>query len=338
MLLEAHTRLTRLASTMDVNDFIHVNCTYFPRSSRSKSQFEIVPVDIPLPSTRADFDVSYYLNERSPIIGSGFKEPFDQYGSQLGREEEDSPVLEEHVVSPSRQWSSLLQPSPRVSPSHPSSTGGGVPPHYEDVDLFSQPEVASSTTQVIDIEPLASPTRPASDVFGQIQDAPIVEEIAVVVPSAREVEVINCSDIDSCDSKRRLLGDSTDEDSDDDNDDVNEGIPLPTAPALELDIVDPALAPRFALVVDSLPPASTIAASSSIPTIDKFYNAAGKVPHPESIILKQESGWWANREMQKRRKAEERANSARELQRIQEEATRLLEQNATLQQELNLAR
>ena len=143
MLLEAHTRLTRLASTMDVNDFIHVNCTYLPHSSGSKSQSEIVPVDIPLPSTAAptwrprpaalmpppstvpvevaplalpspppstkvDFDVSHYLNERSPIIGSGLQEPLDQYGFQLGREEEDSPVSEEHVVSPSRQQSSPL--------------------------------------------------------------------------------------------------------------------------------------------------------------------------------------------------------------------------------------
>ena len=112
MLLEAYTRLTRLASIMDVNDFIHVNCTYLPHSSGSESQSEIIPVDIPLPSTaaparwphptalmpspsavpvevaplalpspppstRADFDVSHYLNERSPIIGSGLEEPFD---------------------------------------------------------------------------------------------------------------------------------------------------------------------------------------------------------------------------------------------------------------------
>ena len=143
MLLEAHTRLTRLASTMDVIDFIHINCTYLPRSSGSESQSEIVPVDIPLPSTtaparwprlvalipppsavpvevaplalpspppltRADFDVSLYLNERSPIIQSGLEEPLDQYGSQFGREEEDSPVSEEHVVSPSTQRSSPL--------------------------------------------------------------------------------------------------------------------------------------------------------------------------------------------------------------------------------------
>ena len=41
--------------------------------------------------------------------------------------------------------------------------------------------------------------------------------------------------------------------------------------------------------------------------------------------------------MRKPKKAKERANTARELQRIQEEAARLVEQNATLQQELNLA-
>ena len=72
--------------------------------------------------------------------------------------------------------------------------------------------------------------------------------------------------------------------------------------------------------------------------MDEFYNVAEKAPHPESIIPKQESGWWANREMQKRRKAEERAYSTQELQRIQEEAAWLAEQNATLQRELNLAR
>ena len=193
-----------------------------------------------------------------------------------------------------------------------------------------------STAQVIDTKPPASPTRPVSDVAGQIQDALVVEEIVVVAQSAREVEVINCSDIDSCDSKRRLLGDSTDEDSNDDDNGVNEGVPLPAAPIPELDIVDLALAPSSALVVGSLPPASTITASSSIPAVNKSYNAIGKAPHPESIIPKQEFGWWANREMQKRRKAEERANSARELQRIQEEAAQLAEQNATLQRELNL--
>ena len=200
--------------------------------------------------------------------------------------------------------------------------------------------MASSTAQVIDTEPSASPTCPASDVAGRIQENPAVEEIAVVAPSAVEVAVINYSDIDSCDSKR-LLGDSTDEDSDGDDVSVDKGVQLPAAPAPPapgLNVVDPALAPPTASVVGFLPPASTVAASSSIPTMDEFYNAAGKAPHPESIVPKQESGWWANREMRKRKKAKERANTARELQRIQEEAARLTEQNATLQRELNLAR
>ena len=107
---------------------------------------------------------------------------------------------------------------------------------------------------------------------------------------------------------------------------------------LSLDVVNPALALPGAFDVGSLPPASTVAASSSIPAMDEFYNAAGKAPHPESIVPKQEFGWWANREMQKQRKAEERANIARELQRIQEKAARLAEQNANLQWKLNLAR
>ena len=208
---------------------------------------------------------------------------------------------------------------------------------YEDVDLLSQPEVALSMAQVIDTKAPASPTHLASNVAGQIQDAPAVEEIAVVAPSVTEVDVINCSNIDSCNSKG-LLGDSTDEDSDDDDDGVNEGVPLPATPGPELNTVDLALAPPTAFDVGSFPPTSTVAASSSIPAMDEFYNAVGKAPHPKSIIPKQESGWWANCEMRNRRKAKERANSARELQRIQEEAARLAEQNATLQQELNLVR
>ena len=353
---------TRLASTMDVNDFNHVNCAYLPRSSGSGSQSEIVPVDIPLPltaapvrrprpaalmlppstvenaplalpspspSTRADFDVSHFLSERSPVIGSGLDEPFDQYGSQLLYREEVSPVSEENVISPGRDRSSPLRPSPRVSPPHASSTGGGFPPQYEDVDLLGQPEVVSSTAQVIDTEPPASPTRPTSDVARQIRETPAVEEIAVVAPSVVEVQVINYSDIDSCDSKR-LLGDSTNEDSDDNDVGVNKGVSLPAPLASELNVVDPALAPPAAFDVGSLPPTSTVVASSSIPAMDEFYNAAGKAPHPESIVPKQESGWWANREMRKRKKAEERANTARELQRIQEEAARFTEQNANL--------
>ena len=70
---------------------------------------------------------------------------------------------------------------------------------------------------------------------------------------------------------------------------------------------------------------------------DEFYNVAGKAPHPDAVIPKVESEWWKNREMQKKRKAEERAKAEAELQKIKEDVARLAEQNAILQRELNLA-
>ena len=241
MLLEAYTQLTRLASSMDVNDFNHVKCIYCPHPFGSGSEYEIVPVDVPLlptatparrpcpaalmppptaalvkvtsqapssllPSTRVDFNVFHYLNERSPIIGSGLEEPFDQYGSQFGQEGNGSPVSEEHLLSPNRQHSSPHQSSLQVSPLHLSSTRGGNPVHSKDVDLFSQPKVASLMAQLMDIEPQDSPTHSAFDVAEQLQAFATMEEISVVAPFAEEVQVINCSHIKSCDSKRRLLG------------------------------------------------------------------------------------------------------------------------------------
>ena len=111
-----------------------------------------------------------------------------------------------------------------------------------------------------------------------------MEEIAVVVPFAREVEVINYIDIDSCNSKR-LLGDSTDEDNDDDDDGVNEGVPLPTAPTPKLNIVDLALAPPSAPIVGSLPPASTLQLLRPFERWTGFTTLPGRrrIPSPSSL-------------------------------------------------------
>ena len=147
MLLDAHSRLVNLASTMDIDDFNHVNYAYLPRAFGSGSQLaflhEIVPVppiagqvrhsrplalmplptlpskenptEAPLsppPSTRIDFDVSQYLVDKSPIIGSGIERPFDQYGSLLSHET-----------------------SPCASPSHPFSTEDKHPLQFEEGGL-----------------------------------------------------------------------------------------------------------------------------------------------------------------------------------------------------------
>ena len=126
-----------------------------------------------------------------------------------------------------------------------------------------------------------------------------------------------------------MLGDSTDGDSDDDDVGVNSGVTLPATHPLAGGGLAPAL--------DSIPTTSTKAAPLSTPAVDEFYNAAGKALHPEAIIPKTESGWWANRNLRKQRKAKEKAKAALELQHIQERAAALAEQNATLQRALNLA-
>ena len=70
------------------------------------------------------------------------------------------------------------------------------------------------------------------------------------------------------------------------------------------------------------------------PAVDDFYNATGKASHPNAIVPKQESDWWAAHEEWKRRKAQERELAALQLREVQEQATRLAEQNATLEKEL----
>ena len=86
--------------------------------------------------------------------------------------------------------------------------------------------------------------------------------------------VINISDIESYSSERRLLGDSLDEDNDDDDEGITHGVEMPSAQE------------RRAMEVDAPFAALTGAGPASTPTMDDFYNAAGKAPHPNAIVPK----------------------------------------------------
>ena len=120
------------------------------------------------------------------------------------------------------------------------------------------------------------------------------DEIALVAASVEGRVVITISDVESYGSERRLIEDSTDEDNDDDNEGVTEGIEMPFAPE------------RRAVEVDASSATLTKVGPISTPAVDKFYNAAGKAPHPDVILAKQESGRWAAQEEWKRRKHQER--------------------------------
>ena len=116
---------------------------------------------------------------------------------------------------------------------------------------------------------------------------------------------------------------------------MDQGVTLPVAEDLQRH--ESVLVARPAADDQSCPIAANAKADVRAPVDDEFYNAAGKAPHPDSIIPKVESGWWKNCKMRKKRKVEERAKVELELQKMREDAARLAEQNANLQRELNLA-
>ena len=157
-------------------------------------------------------------------------------------------------------------------------------------------------------------------------NAPVDEEIAAVMAPVEGRIIINVSDVESYGTGRHLLADSSDGDSDDDDEGVSHGVEMPSAPE-----------PR-PMEVDAPSTALTGAGPTSAPAEDDFYNAVGNAPHPDSIVPKQESGWWAAREERKRRKAQEREQAALQLRQAQEQAACLAEQNAALERELRDAR
>ena len=127
------------------------------------------------------------------------------------------------------------------------------------------------------------------------------KEIAVVMAPMEGRIVINVSDVESYGTGRHLLRDSLDGDSDDDDEGVSHGVEMPSA-----------LEPR-PMEVDA-PSAALIGAGLVFaPVEDEFYNAAGKAPHLDAIVPKQESSWWAAHEEWKRRKAQEQEQAALQL-------------------------
>ena len=103
-------------------------------------------------------------------------------------------------------------------------------------------------------------------------DAPVDEQVEVVAPPVEGRIVINVSDVESYGTKPHLLGDSLD--SDDNDEEVSHGVEMPFARD-----------PR-PMEVDAPSAASTGAGPVSAPAEDDFYNAAGKAPHPDAIVLK----------------------------------------------------
>ena len=103
-------------------------------------------------------------------------------------------------------------------------------------------------------------------------------------------DVINCSNISSCDLQRHLLGESTDGNSDEDDKCIDQKVAFPVVVDLQQPLLQPTLDAHPAPDNCSHRAALTTIASAPAPVVDEFYNIAGKALHPNSIIQKVESG------------------------------------------------
>ena len=236
-----------------------------------------------------EFNVDQFLVDTASPVPSPTEVGINQYGlmfqhvANLQRDSSD-----EDNTPPLRD-ARHQRPPPRVSPVRQPSPMGEDIERHEDPDVQGR-ELVPFNSQRMDVatnQPVRSP--PSPDVTDR-SNAPVDEGIAVVTAPVEARIAINVSDVESYGTRPHLLGDSSD--SDDDDEGVSHGVEISSTPK-----------PR-PMEVDAPSGASTGAGQASAPAEDDFYNAAGKAPHPDSIIPKQESGWWAAREERKRKKAQ----------------------------------
>ena len=87
--------------------------------------------------------------------------------------------------------------------------------------------------QIMDVDTVLTSPSPHTHTATDVQNQSPIDEIALVEQSFTKRVMINCSNISSCDSQRRLLGESTDGDSNEDDGGVDQGVTLPATADLQ---------------------------------------------------------------------------------------------------------
>ena len=327
VLLQAHILRSVLAAKLDMNDFLHVESVYLPRSAigsgpalRSASDL-LSALDAPhavrsptlartvsppsahpaVPSSTErhtiaeEFNVGQFLVDTASPVPSSSQAGIDEYGSMFQHISIEQRDTSNEDITPPLRDARRQRPPPSVSSvCHPS-------PMDKDIERLEDPDVQGRelvifNSQGMDVAANKPVRLPPSPDGMDRSDAPMDERVEVVTAPVEGRIVINVSDVESYGTKPHLLGDSSD--SDDNNEGVSHGVEMPFAQG-----------PR-PMEVDAPSATSTGAGPVSAPAEDDFYNAAGRAPHPDAIVPKQESGWWAAREERKRKKAQEREQAA----------------------------
>ena len=330
VLLQAHILRSVLATSLDMYDFLHVESVYLPWSGSGsrpalRSASELLPTadaphawDPPTPATTTrppsahpavpsltkrrtaaeEFNVGQFLVERASPVPSPSEAGINQYGSMFQHVAIQQRDTSDEDVTPLHPDTGHNRPSPEASPIRRPS------PMDEDIERHEDPDVQGRelvifNSQGMDIAPNEPVRLPPSPDGMDRSDALVDEQVKVVTAPVEGRIVINVSDVESYGTGRHLLGDSSD--SNDDDEGVSYGIEMPST-------LDP-----HPMEVDAPSAASIGADPMSAPAEDDFYNAAGKAPHPDAIVPKQKSGWWAAHEERKLKKAQEREQAALQL-------------------------
>ena len=303
VLLQAHILRSVLAAMLDMNDFLHVESVYLPRSASGsgpalRSASDLLPaLDAPhvvrsrtpartvsppsahpaVPSSTKrrtaaeEFNVGQFLVDTASPIPSPSQAGIDQYGSMFQHVSNEQRDTSDEDVTPPLRDAHRQCPPPRVSHVRRPS------PMDEDIERREDPDVQgrelvifnSQGMDVVANKPIRLP--PSPDGMDR-SDAPVDEQVEVVTARVESRIVINVSDVESYGTKPHLLGDSSD--SDDNDEGVSHGVEMPFARE-----------PR-PMEVDAPSAASTGAGPVCAPAKDDFYNAAGRAPHPDAIVLK----------------------------------------------------
>ena len=254
-----------------------------------------------------EFNVDQFLVDKTSPVPSPAEAGINQYGSMfqhVGIHQRDSSDEDDILPHPD---AGRQRPSSRVSPGRQPSSMDKDEERHEDPDMQGG-QLVPFNYQGMDLAANQPNRRPPSPDVMDRSHAPVNDEIALVPAPGEGKIYINVSDVESFDTSRHLLGDSLDRDNNDDDEGVTHRVEMPSAPE------------PCPMEVDAPSAVSTKAGPVFAPAKVNFYNAAGKAPHPESIVPKQESGWWAACEERKWRKDQEQELAVLQLREVQGQA------------------
>jgi hypothetical protein len=125
-------------------------------------------------------------------------------------------------------------------------------------------------------------------------------------------------DLDDCDVPDRKLQCDSD-DTDDDDAPKLEGIDVGDGGASSSQCLEPNFGPVAEPVPSAIPVHSKHPSEATPSILDLLFNAVGKAPHPDAVIVKQEAGWFQLWEEKRQRKTVEKLALQQEKERIAKE-------------------